>query len=40
MWCYRKMLRLSWTKKVTNEEVLKRVGKRKNTNDENKEETA
>ena len=27
MWCYRRMLRLSWTKKVTNEEVLKRVGK-------------
>ena len=27
MWCYRKMLRLPWTKEVTNEEVLKRVGK-------------
>ena len=27
MWCYRRMLKLSWTKKVTNEEVLKRVGK-------------
>ena len=26
MWCYRRMLRLSWTRKVTNEEVLKRVG--------------
>ena len=25
MWCYRRMLRLSWTKKVTNEEVLKRI---------------
>ena len=27
MWFYRRMLRLSWTKKVKNEEVLKRVGK-------------
>ena len=27
MWCYRRTLRLSWTKKVTNEEVLKRIGK-------------
>ena len=28
MWCYRRMLRLSWTKKVTNEEVLNRVRKK------------
>ena len=27
MWCYRGMLRLSWTQKVMNEEILKRVGK-------------
>ena len=27
MWCYRKILRLSWTEKVTNEGVLKRVRK-------------
>ena len=27
IWCYGGMLRLSWTMKVTNEEILKRVGK-------------
>lgn len=27
MWCYRRVLRLLWTKKVTNEEVLKRLRK-------------
>ena len=27
MWYNRRMLRLSWTKKLMNEEVLKRVGK-------------
>ncbi|XP_049874692.1 uncharacterized protein LOC126372825 [Pectinophora gossypiella] len=26
MWCYRRMLRLSWTQKVTNMKVLQRVG--------------
>ena len=25
MWAYRRMLRISWTEKVTNEEVLKKV---------------
>ncbi|XP_045485783.1 uncharacterized protein LOC123689499 [Pieris rapae] len=25
MWCYRRMLRISWIQKVTNEEVLRRV---------------
>ena len=25
MWCYRRLLRISWTKKVTNNEVLQRV---------------
>ena len=25
MWCYRRMLKISWVDKVTNEEVLKRV---------------
>ena len=29
MWCYRRMLRSSLAKKVTNEEVLERVGKRR-----------
>ena len=27
IWCYRKMLRVSWTRNVTNEEVLKKVKK-------------
>lgn len=27
MWCYRRMLRISWTQKVSNERVLQRVGK-------------
>ena len=27
MWCYRRILRRSWTKKVKNEEVLRRVRK-------------
>ena len=26
MWAYRRMLRISWTEKVTNEEVMKKVG--------------
>lgn len=26
MWCYRRMLRISWTEKVTNEEVKRRMG--------------
>ncbi|CAH2242692.1 jg7589 [Pararge aegeria aegeria] len=26
MWAYRRMLKISWTQKVTNEEVLRRVG--------------
>ena len=26
MWCYRKMLRISWTERITNEEVLRRAG--------------
>ena len=25
LWCYRKLLRISWVKKVTNEEVLRRI---------------
>ena len=25
MWCYQRMLRISWTKKVSNEEVLERA---------------
>ena len=25
MWCYRRMLRISWTEKVSNEEVLERA---------------
>lgn len=27
MWCYRKLLKISWTDKVKNEEVLRRIGK-------------
>lgn len=27
MWCYRRMLRISWTQKVTNVRVLQRVGR-------------
>lgn len=27
MWCYRRMLRISWTQKVSNVRVLQRVGK-------------
>ena len=26
MWCYRRMLRINWTDRVTNEEVLQRIG--------------
>ena len=26
MWCYRRMLKISWTDKITNQEVLRRVG--------------
>lgn len=26
IWCYRKMLRISWTEHVTNEEMLQRAG--------------
>ncbi|KAL1448646.1 hypothetical protein WDU94_000548, partial [Cyamophila willieti] len=26
-WCYRRILRVSWTEKVTNKEILRRVGK-------------
>ncbi|CAH2237495.1 jg12828 [Pararge aegeria aegeria] len=26
MWAYRRMLKISWTQKVTNEEVFRRVG--------------
>jgi len=29
MWCYRKMEKISWTDRITNEEFLKRVLKRK-----------
>uniref|UniRef100_A0A8D9FJ87 Craniofacial development protein 2 n=1 Tax=Cacopsylla melanoneura TaxID=428564 RepID=A0A8D9FJ87_9HEMI len=28
-WCYRRMLKISWKDKVTNTEVLRRIGKRK-----------
>ena len=26
MWCYRRILKISWTNMITNEEVLRRVG--------------
>ena len=29
MWLYRRMLRVSWTQRVTNEEILRRMGKAK-----------
>ena len=29
MWIWRKMEKISWTEKITNEEVLKRVGERR-----------
>ena len=29
MWCYRRLLKISWTEKVTNIEVLKRMGNKK-----------
>ena len=25
MWCYRRLLRISWTDRITNEEVLQRI---------------
>ena len=28
MWCYRRILKISWTNMITNEEVLRRVGER------------
>jgi hypothetical protein len=27
-WCYRRILRVSWIEKVTNKEILRRIGKR------------
>ena len=30
MWIYRRILKIPWTAKVTNEEVLKRIGREKN----------
>lgn len=30
MWCYRRMLKIRWTDKVTNEEVLRRIGEERN----------
>ncbi|VVC30377.1 Hypothetical protein CINCED_3A009443 [Cinara cedri] len=29
MWCYRRMLRLSWMNRVTNEEVLEKITEEK-----------
>lgn len=29
MWCYRRMLKIRWVDKVTNEEVLKRIGEKR-----------
>ena len=26
LWCYRRLLRISWIKKITNEEVIRRIG--------------
>ena len=28
MWCYRRLLKIPWADRVTNEEVLRRVGER------------
>ena len=28
MWCYRRMLKIRWVDKITNEEVLRRVGEK------------
>jgi hypothetical protein len=30
MWCYRRMLKVKWTERITNEEVLRRVGEKRN----------
>jgi hypothetical protein len=30
MWCYRRMLKIKWTERITNEEVLRRVGEKRN----------
>jgi hypothetical protein len=29
MWCYRRMKKIRWTDRITNEEVLERISKRK-----------
>ena len=29
MWCYRRMMKIKWVDRITNEEVLERTGERK-----------
>ena len=29
MWCYRRMMKIKWIDRITNEEVLKRIGERR-----------
>ena len=30
MWCYRRMLKIRWVDRITNEEVLNRIGEKRN----------
>jgi hypothetical protein len=30
MWCYRRMVKIMWTGRVTNQEVLRRAGEKRN----------
>ena len=30
MWCYRRMLKMRWVDRITNEEILERIGENRN----------
>jgi hypothetical protein len=30
MWCYKRMMKIKWTERITDEEVLRRMGEKRN----------